>query len=105
MIYFMTFYFAIVFTSFVICASIAFKTVLFVKKNNSFSQVDPEKSLPIIELHPSLFFLLEIFITIFLMSVFLGWKIVYKALVYDDFITKSAFKIYIDLLLEIKNGS
>ena len=105
MIYLATFYFATVFTALVICISIAFKAILFIKKNNSFSQSDPEQLLPNIELHLSLAFLLEIVLTIFFLSAFLGWKIVYKALVYDDFITKSAFKIYIDLLLEIKNDS
>lgn len=105
MIYLTTFYLATVFTSLVICTCIAFKAIIFIKKNNSFSELDPEKLLPKIEIHFSLFFFLEIIITVLFMSIFLGWKIVYKALSSDDFITRSAFKIYIDILLEIKNDS
>ena len=106
MIYLLAFYFAIVFTALIICLCIAFKVVIFIKNNNQFSQQnlleDPTQQLPKIDLEFSFPFFMDFLITILFISIVLGWKIVYRALFNDDFITKSAFKIYIEILSEIE---
>ena len=108
MIYITTFYLAIVFTALIISMSIAFKVIIFIRNNNRHSDQDFSEDfterLPRIDLKITAAFIVHILFTMLFMSLFLGWKIVYKALFYDDFITTAAFKIYIKTLLEVKNG-
>ena len=109
MIYLLAFYFAITFTAFIICLCITFRLIIFIKNNNRFSQQnfpqDPTQQLPEIELKFSFPLFVDFLITILFMSIVLGWKIVYRALFNDNFITKSAFKIYIEILSEIENDA
>ena len=109
MIYLAAFYFATVFTSFMICICIALKVFSFLKSNNKLAQQDLLETsygeLPEIKLNFTFAFFIDTTVTILFMSIFLGWKIVYRALFNDNFITKSAFKIYIEILLEVKNDA
>ena len=99
MIYIITFYLAIVFTAFIISMAIAFQVITLIRRSNRYSEQDPSEGfstqLPRIDLKITVAFVLYTFLTMLFMSIFLGWRIVYKALFYDDFITTAAFKIYI----------
>lgn len=105
MIYFLIAYLSIFFTSLVICMAVFYQVLLFIKENNYLLKHDKTgdfSNLP--EIRVTFLSFLQIFLSAVVMSLFIGWRIVFKALFRDDFILEAAKKIYIRILVELNDA-